>query len=257
MNEEKILKLGKMTTKELAEWMGIKYATFRTKTKERLEKLKDFADFETTYGGVIIKDIKIPTYIKNFGNDDKAYAEAVKESENGLCTIAGIVRKLQLEKEEYKNLSYDAVYYRMKKAGERTFGKTQRRRMFEAGAYGRRWYLWAIKLDNYNHYRLMTEEEEKTYNDLVKRYMNHGGAECVSEIALLRDAYKCGEICGEEYAEYSDAVEDFYDQVITTFCVKTSVSLVRTTMHEFLQNCSEEDFQKIQEREKKKTKESK
>ena len=59
------LKLGKMTTKELAEWFGISYGTFRNSKQKRFEELKEFCFFEEVYGGVQINAIINPIYIKN------------------------------------------------------------------------------------------------------------------------------------------------------------------------------------------------
>jgi hypothetical protein len=40
------LKTGFMKTQELAEWMGIKYGTFRTNSEKRYELLEAYCDFE-------------------------------------------------------------------------------------------------------------------------------------------------------------------------------------------------------------------
>ena len=37
------LKLGKMTTKELAEWFGMSYGAFRNAKKKKMEELENFS----------------------------------------------------------------------------------------------------------------------------------------------------------------------------------------------------------------------
>ena len=44
-----------MSTKELSDWMGVKYKTFRNQKRRKLEELRKFCDFEEVYGGVFIK----------------------------------------------------------------------------------------------------------------------------------------------------------------------------------------------------------
>ena len=59
------LKLGKMTSQELAEQMGIKYTTYRKCGKKYLSQLDNFCDYEKVYGGVMIKEIYQDVYDKN------------------------------------------------------------------------------------------------------------------------------------------------------------------------------------------------
>ena len=70
------LKEGKMSTRELSEWFGIAYSTYRKKSLSLLEELKYFCDYEKYYGGVEIKHVYISKYVKNkenitYGFDDK------------------------------------------------------------------------------------------------------------------------------------------------------------------------------------------
>jgi len=55
---------GKMSTKELAQWFGIGYGSFRNKKKEKLAELLDYCQYEPVYGGVIISKIYVYEYIK-------------------------------------------------------------------------------------------------------------------------------------------------------------------------------------------------
>mgnify|MGYP003416547890 FL=1 len=40
------LKIGKMSTKELAEWFGVSYGTFRNKKQEKLKELEQFGPID-------------------------------------------------------------------------------------------------------------------------------------------------------------------------------------------------------------------
>lgn len=119
--------------------MGISYNSYKNYITKRLEYLTNFAVFEKVYGGVEIKEIIIPYYIKNISIEDKYYVDAIKETKNGLATIAGIVRKLKRDKPEFKDIPEETLYKRMAKAGDRTFGKTVD--STSKGTHGTRHYI--------------------------------------------------------------------------------------------------------------------
>lgn len=226
------LRLGKMTSKEIAEWMGISYNSYKNYITKRLEYLTNFAVFEKVYGGVDIKEIIIPYYIKNISIEDKYYVDAIKETKNGLATIAGIVRKLKRDKPEFKDISEETLYRRMAKAGDRTFGKTVD--STSKGTHGTRHYIWAIKVDDYNYYRHMTQEEETVYKEIRNKYCKDK-AEIIEKEALLKDAYKKKEISAQEYADKSLEM-DFFNCVLVEFVEETGLKLVRTTEHELYES---------------------
>lgn len=53
----KELRLGKVTSKELADWFGISYGRFRNDKDSKLEELKLYCDFNEVYGGIYINNI--------------------------------------------------------------------------------------------------------------------------------------------------------------------------------------------------------
>lgn len=119
--------------------MGISYNSYKNYITKRLDYLKNFAVFEKVYGGVDIKEIIIPYYIKNISIEDKYYVDAIRETKNGLATIAGIVRKLKRDKPEFKDIPEETLYKRMAKAGDRAFGKTAD--STSKGTHGTRHYI--------------------------------------------------------------------------------------------------------------------
>lgn len=212
--------------------MGISYNSYKNYITKRLDYLKNFAVFEKVYGGIDIKEIIIPYYIKNISIEDKYYVDAIRETKNGLATIAGIVRKLKRDKPEFKDIPEETLYKRMAKAGDRAFGKTAD--SSSKGAYGTRHYIWAIKVDDYNYYRFMTEEEEAVYKKIRDKYCKDK-AEIIEKEALLKDAYKNKEISAQEYADKSLEI-DFFNCVLVEFLAETGLKLVRTTEHELYES---------------------
>lgn len=225
------LRLGKMSSKEIAEWMGITYGTYKNSSQKRLEYLKNFAKFTPCYGGVMIEEIYLDTFVKNISEDDKVYVNEIKQCNEGLSTVAGMIRKLKLKNEEYKDISEDTLYKRMSKAGDRTFGRTVEQD--SKGTCGSRHYVWAVRVDKYNYYRRMTEEEEIIYKQLLNEYCDDEKTqEQIEKDALVLDAFKNHEITAEEYAEYKLYSCNFFTEVVGKFKSRTGFLLVRTTKHE-------------------------
>lgn len=231
----KYLKLGKMTSKEIANWMQISYYTYRRNASKRLEYLKNFAKFTPCYGGVIIEEIYIDYYIKNISEDDALYLNEIRQCKDGLSTISGMVRKLRATEEACQDLSESTLRYRLTKAGDRTFGKTID--PDSKGSHGTRHYIWALKIDDYNHYRLMNDEERKIYQRIFDDFCaDKKTQEEIEQDSLMLDAYKKKEISAKDYAEYKLATSNYFDRVIAKFAEETGYYLVRTTEHELYEN---------------------
>ena len=104
------LKLGKMTSRELAEWFGVSYRSYTHKISKYLDELDLFCDFEKVYGGVIIKEIFDPIYSKNVNKKDqelflKELDRCLKE-QDGLSTVAGMARLYIYDEPHYNNVKY-------------------------------------------------------------------------------------------------------------------------------------------------------
>lgn len=226
------LKEGKMTGQEIAEWMGISYdATYRRNPKKYLARLVDYCDYEQVRGGAIISNIKIPTYVKNLNNlDDKTYLEILQpclEQQEGLATITGIVETI-IDKAEYKNLSENQIRYRMTKSGKRLFGETAN--TDSKGVVGWREYCWAVKLNGINKYRFMTAEEHEKFKEITLRYYKKD-FESIQKEALIKDAYKKGEIDEVEFA-YAMSEFDYFTVVIKAVEEELNIRIARATRHE-------------------------
>lgn len=60
----KYLRIGKMKSKEIADWFNITMVSYKILRKQKLKELEKYADFTVVYGGVIIIRIKYPVYMK-------------------------------------------------------------------------------------------------------------------------------------------------------------------------------------------------
>ena len=63
--------------------------------------------------------------------------------------------------------------------------------------------MWAIKLSDYNHYRLLTPEEENRFNEILSAYYSTE-VERVKQAALLETALREKTINSDEYFERKD-----------------------------------------------------
>lgn len=223
-----------MRTEDLANWFGIKYGTFRKSSQKYYEKLEDYCEYEKIYGGVIIKEIYIEEYDKQLNiKDQTIYLDEIKECvthQDGLSTLSGMARKYT--KQGLYNSEHTAKR-RLIKAGEDLFGITKD--LTSAGPAGTREYLWAIKIDDYNHYRLMTEAEEKRFDEIIIGCYS-SEPEKIKKEKLLEDQLRNKEITTDEYFRMQDTLGlDTFKDCIFKFKEETGEMIVRCTKHDILE----------------------
>ena len=222
--------LGKMTSKELAEWMGISYATFRHNSEKRLEYLKHFADFEKVHGGVVIKEIYIEEFIKNISDDDAFFNNEIDrciQEQSGLASITGIA-KIASQKEEYKEYSENHIKKRMASAGKRNYGKFGD---VVGGVKGVREREWAIKIDNYNHYRPLSEEEREIFLEITSAFYT-AAPEKLIEKKKLEEQLRNDEISKDEYFRKIDLYElDLFGDIMFEFKRRTGFQITLATQY--------------------------
>ena len=187
------LHLGKMTGQEIAEWFNIKYTTYRCKTKSYLEKLKMFCKFKQYRGYIEIEEIFVAKYDKKLNRQlESLFLNEVYE--NPLTTVVGFSNKYQVSK-------YQTTQVRNKMFGA-TPAKLGMRE--EGGTAGIRSMVWAIKLDDYNNYREMTDHETEAFHMIIhKNYMNVDSAK-IAEEHLIRDYCAKENKTVQEYLELLD-----------------------------------------------------
>lgn len=223
-----MLKLGKMTTKEIADWMGISYSGFRKRKKEKLETLRYFADFDEVYGGVYIKEIFQSVFDKNVSKDNAIYMKELRKTANGISTCAGMTRVLKKEEvPPYFELSDTTIAKRLSKAGYRLFGPYQGN-----GEVGNRKMIWAIELDKYNHYRELNDEENEILKELVGNYYSEKPDLILKNELLDREYAENSSMSKEEYLAKKDALNTkSWRDIVDNFKVRTGFKLIHATLH--------------------------
>lgn len=219
------LRLGKMSTKELAQWMGVNYNTFRNQKKKKLKVLQQFCDFEQVYGGVIIKEIYESVYKSNIPNDKEVFLNEIKIANQGLSSIAGMSRKLKRDNKYYGQLSERQVSRRMSKWNV-MFGKYNGDKQ-AIGKYGCRRYVYAIRVDIYNNYRPLTDEESELFRHILKSICGKQ-VDKIMQMMLLDQAFKNSDMTKEEYFIKKERFDlDLFPHVLQQFKKETGLQLVR------------------------------
>jgi hypothetical protein len=126
-----------------------------------------------------------------------------------------MARKFKEEKEEYSTVKQSALEYRLGKAGKLAFGKTLTRipdeePVFEGGAYGQREYVWGIKVDDFNHYRFLTHDEDRLFDKIIEEEFSKEkvlSAQEQKQIALLDEALSRGEMDSKQYLAQKNKID--------------------------------------------------
>lgn len=226
MDKKFKLRLGKMTVQEIADWFGVKKATYQTSKKRKLELLSDYCSFEECYGGVTIKEIYLDEYLPNLDNN-KLFLSLMSNTPEGLNSVSGMARKYCLLNNLDEEAHYNGLVYRLTKAGNRLFGQIAKGSHISFGPFGSRERVWAVKIDDYNTYRLMTKEEYESFKDSVKDYLHKDGTEKeMIKNSLIKDPV--------EKAEAYD--KSFFDGVISPFKAKSGLQLARVSKYEVIES---------------------
>lgn len=223
-----------MSSRELANWFSLSYNTYKNNIAKYLIRLEDYCEYEKIYGGVIIKEIYVEEYDNQLTiRDQTIYLDEIKECvahQDGLSTLSGMARKYA---EQGLYNSEHTARRRLTKAGENLFGITKD--LTSAGPAGMREYLWAIKLDDYNHYRLMTEAEEKRFDEIIANCYSIE-PEKIKKAKLLEDQLRNKEITTDEYFRVQDTLGlDTFKDCIFKFKEETGEMIVRCTKHDILE----------------------
>lgn len=233
-----ILKEGKMTSRELAEWFGVTYNTYKNDIPRKLKILEDYCSFEKVYGGVIISDI----YVEEFSGltiDDELLMKELENNYNKtgewVYSISGIAKKfLQIYPEVYTKsngniIGLRGLEKRLSKARERCIPYIKDDDS-NTGAYGNSKRVWAIKLGELNEYRYLTKAEEEIFDRIIgEYYVTKDGIEAIKEKELLREAFLKGEITDDMYKEELKGKGDFFFHVLIPFREKTGMIITKAS----------------------------
>lgn len=223
----KTLRCGKMSTREIAQWMNVNYSTFRNNKKQKLDDLRRFCDFEQVYGGVNILQIYNPIYQKALSSDEKVFLEEIQNTGNGLSSVAGMSRKLIRYNSDYRTLTENNVEKRMGKVNKNLFGEYEKNSKQAFGRMGSRKYVYAIKINDFNKYRCLTDEEMDTFKHILKSICGKQ-IDKIMESILLDEAFKNSDMTKEEYLLKRERFDlDLFPHVLKQFKKETGKTVVR------------------------------
>lgn len=230
------LKLGKMTSQEIANWFNVSYNSYRRDKKRYLNILQDYCQYEEVYGGIIIKEIFIKIYDKKLSKKvDKLFLKEIITANDQLSTISGIARKY---KNEFENLNDSAIRKQLTKSRNKLFGETVK----QSGIMGSRDYVWAIKVSDLNQYRFLTEEENKIFDALILMVYGNTDTEKIKGLMLLDKAFKETDMTKEEYlAIKEDKGYNFFESIISNFNAITGNQIVNVNKYELENNLTLND----------------
>lgn len=223
----KTLRCGKMSTREIAQWMNVNYSTFRNNKKQKLDDLRRFCDFEQVYGGVNILQIYNPIYQKALSSDEKVFLEEIQNTGNGLSSVAGMSRKLIRYNSDYRTLTENNVEKRMGKVNKNLFGEYEKNSKQAFGRMGSRKYVYAIKINDFNKYRCLTDEEMDAFKHILKSICGKQ-IDKIMESMLLDEAFKNSDMTKEEYLLKRERFDlDLFPHVLKQFKKETGKTVVR------------------------------
>lgn len=169
------LHLGRMTSKELAEWFGISDSTFRHKAckDKRLEVLKKYAryHFEGEKNKVVyIDEIYEDTFVADEGSPAyKCVRDLAIEnwSPNGYDTCAHVAEKIYPEVQERGHqIKASTNYCYVCQGRTELYGSPLHK---TTGTRGSSHYEWCKK-DEQGNYIPLTEKEQEVKNTIADRY---------------------------------------------------------------------------------------
>ena len=172
------LKIGVMKLSQLAEWFGISAKTMANKRSQKLELLKEYAEFEDLgRKGIKITSIKKKEYVKK-----KSYGyEAIESNfieewnDNGLDTCRRVgqsIFKQHSEDDKFKLSENTTEKYVVSVRNE----KWGRPSLEDNPSVGYR-YCWTVAETKYvggvneTTYRFLTEQEKDIFRGLTDRYL--------------------------------------------------------------------------------------
>lgn len=227
--EQLKLRLGKMKTQEVAEWMGLKYSTFRNNKAKHLQRLKDFCEFESVYGGIIVTQIYKDVYESDIPNHKVVFLREINEANEGLSSISGMSRKLkEMGQKYYRDLSERNIQKKMSQWNY-LFGEYDGMNKKETlqGECGSRRWVYAVMLDSFNNYRHLTEEENSLLYHIIKSIVGEQ-ADKIREQMLLDKAFEETNMSKQEYLVKKQRFDEaLFGGVHKQFKKETGFILVR------------------------------
>lgn len=208
------LHLGKMTGREIAEWLGISYKTYCKNPAKQLAKLEDFCLFTRVYGGVEITEIWYKYYHKNFVAE--THAKVLAEiKQNPVNTIVSLAQATGFTR------------YQINKTCNLCFGKMSRASHTSSGIMGMRTRCWGVRLSE-GSYRLLSDEEMTLFKQCARDHFDW-----VEEMGTYFDEGTENMSLEEHQMVMTQLQQSFYENVIQRFEGAIGHKVVRVTVFEF------------------------
>lgn len=192
------LRLGKMSTKELAEWFGLAYSTFRKRKENLLKELNDYCLYDSIYGGVQIKYIYVEEYVNSKQNNNYKIVESHVDEEwdkSGLDTKINVAKKIYSKHQSELTIKQSTTYNYVRKAANVLYGPANNYN--QSGLIGNCWYKICIVNEN-GIRRQLTEEEQKRRREIRQKYCSDEEKEKREDIEdTIELQYKAGKITKE------------------------------------------------------------
>ena len=192
------LRVGLKTNSELAEWFGVKPASFRNHKPKKLEELKKYADFELKGTRIYIKEIYgSKVYIKrqDYSIVKEEFTQVYNKSK--IDTASNVSKKIYNKRKNDLTIKESTTYEYTREARNELYGKP----FIGKGKLGTCRYIWVKKLDE-GKYERFNDEEEAMYKKLLLKYFKNTD----SKAMFVKDMIKRGEVTKEE-------AWDVYDEI--------------------------------------------
>lgn len=205
----KELKLGKISTQDLASWFGISYGSLRNNRKKKLEELKEYCLFEECYGGIIVKDIYIKEYVNKKQSNYKIVKSHTDEcwDKSGLDTKKDVTEKLYSKYKDELTIKKTTTYDYVRKASNELYGPANNYE--QSGEIGNCWYRICV-INEKGERRLLTKEEQERREKIREKYCSKENKKHIEDIKdSLEKKYRSGKITRETKLEMFDDLDSW------------------------------------------------
>lgn len=195
------LKLGKMTTKELATWFGVSYDTFRHRKKEKIKELSFYCSYELVYGGVEIIDIYVSEYLKPTPAYTFIKSVMLKHWHKSMldtCARVGSEIYYTYKDKELKDVKESTVKSYVARARLEMFGHVYKN---DHGTEGQ-CHPEPVVDNHWDEAEQLSEEQLKIYKECLRE------AYYSEEEAMIEEAYSLHLINDAEYKELKQEREE-------------------------------------------------
>jgi hypothetical protein len=225
------LHLGEMKSQEIADWFGVALTSYNQRKRKGtayLTQLEEYCAFKEKRGGIEVLEIYMSEYIPRKSKMDaacKAIAERWTSQPDGYSTSVYLLRDFMGEHcndadyaflWEYKEdtLTRKICSYRQEWWGN---GRTVTK-----GTKGHSKRIQGVKDKETDMPRLMTAEEEKLRNELIKKYYTPKTREEFNDLAV--------DLLDEHETQMPIRRKDYKITVMDKFREMTGLTLVNGTM---------------------------